>query len=78
MSCMLERVLILQTFPDRVSSCACINCSEYLNVEDLTFRTVQSWSHLKEVSSGNDVGFITSLENMDLHFRKPAYTDGRF
>lgn len=62
----------------RWSSCACMKCSKYLNVEYLTFRTMQSWSHLKGVSSGSGVGFITSLANMDLHFRKPAYTGGRF
>lgn len=55
MTCVAERVLILQTFPDGGSSCACMNHSKYLNVEYLTFRTVQNWSHLKEVSSGNDV-----------------------
>lgn len=78
MSCMAEWVSILQAFPDGGSSCACTNCSKYLNVEYLTFRTMQSWSHLKEVSNGNDVGFITSLANMDLPFRKPAYTGERF
>lgn len=78
MSCMAESVLILQTFPDGGSSCACMNHSKYLNVEYLTFRTMQSLSHLKGVSSGNDVGFMMSLASMDLHFRKPAYTDGRF
>lgn len=78
MSCMAERVLILQTFPDGGSSCACMNHSKYLNVEYLTFRAMQSWSHLEEVSNGNDVGFTMSLANMDLHFRKPAYTGGRF
>lgn len=41
MSCMLERVLILQTFSDGGSSRACINCREYLNVEDLTFRSAE-------------------------------------
>lgn len=78
MSCMAESVLTLQTFPDGGSSCACMNHSKYLDVEYLRFRTMQSWSHLKEVSGGNDVGFIKSLANMDLHFRKPAYTSGGF
>lgn len=48
MSCMAESVVILQTFPDGGSSCACMNHSKYSKVEYLTFRTTQSWSHRRK------------------------------